>query len=100
MVKNRVKKFNDFITNRKRSSKFNRIHIEGELKSSFFSSTKPFEIIVYFTAIKNYIFDIYTEGVELDNKKLGINFNLGDHIDIAKKWVIDNNYKITYERKK
>lgn len=32
---NKVKKFNDFITNRKRSGRFNRIHIEGNLKGSF-----------------------------------------------------------------
>lgn len=95
---NKVKTYNQFSSSRRRHRRFNRIHIEGELKGGFLSKSKPFEIIVYFTGMKKIVFDIYTDGVSKDDKKLNLTFKIGDHIDEAKEWAQKNGYKITFEK--
>lgn len=44
------------------------------------------------------IFDIYTDGVSRDDKKLKLSFKIGDHIDKAKKRAEENGYDISFER--
>lgn len=95
---NKVKNFKDFSSTMKRSRKFNRIYIEGEIKGGFLSKSIPFEIIVYFTNVKKIIFNIYSEGIDIKDKRLKLSFKIGDHIDLAKQWVMDNGYKITFEK--
>jgi hypothetical protein len=96
-VVNKVQTYKEF-SSRRRNGRFNRIHIEGEIKGGFLSKSKPFEIIVYFTNVKKIIFDIYTDGVSKDDKKLKLSFKIGDHIDKAKKWAEENGYDISFER--
>lgn len=95
---NKIQKYKEFSSKRRRSGRFNRIHIEGEIKVGFISKPKPFEMIVYFTNVKKLIFDIYIDGVSINDKKLKLSFKIGDHIDKAKEWAEENGYDISYER--
>lgn len=95
---NKVKNFQDFSSNQRRSRKFNRIHIDGIIKGGFLSKSVPFEIIVYFTNIKKIIFSIYSEGIDINDKRLKIDFKIGDNVDLAKQWAKKQGHQITFEK--
>jgi hypothetical protein len=97
----RIKKYKSFInTMSSKRSKFNKIHIEGEIPGGFFSRSKTFEIVVYFTNIKKLLFDFEFKGVDKNDKKLDFNFKIGDHIDRVREWCLEKGYEITFERNK
>ena len=79
---------------------FNRIQIEGEIKRGILLRPKYFEIIVYFTPVKKTIFDIYTRSVDINDKRLKLDFKIGDNISKAKDWVTKNGHEITFEKNK
>lgn len=94
---NRIKRFGNFIPKRKYSKMLNQIFIEGKTGKTLFSKSKDFEMIVYFTPLKGIILDIIIEGTTLLDKKLNIDFKIGDNIDKALEWVSKNNHTITHE---
>lgn len=84
---------------RKKSKKFNRLHIEGNLKGTFFKRPIDFEIIFYFTKESKSIFYIYFEDINiLKDKRLDLDFKIGDNIKKAKEWVEKKGHKIIFEK--
>jgi hypothetical protein len=84
----------------RKSKKFNRIHIEGKTKGRFLKKSVSFEIVIYFTNFKKVIFYIYTERLDLNDKRLKIDFKIGDNIQLAKDWAERYAYEIKFERDK
>jgi hypothetical protein len=92
-----IKKFKDYVSNRKYSRLLSHLIIEGKTKRSFFSKSLEFELHVYFTPVKKIIMDIHSTGVSLDDKRLNLTFKKGDAIDLVYKWVEDNEHEIIFE---
>jgi hypothetical protein len=97
MSDNSIKRFENFMPKRKYGKMLNQIFIEGKTGKTFFSRSKDFEMIVYFTPLKEIILDITIEGTTLLDKRLNIDFKIGDNIDKLKDWVSKNNHTITHE---
>lgn len=80
----------------------NRLFISGNLKKKLFRKSIDFEMIIIFSITKKQIIDIVLMGnkVSLEDKRFNIDFEIGDHIDKAKKWISDNKHKIDFEKNK
>lgn len=74
----------------------NQIVIVGQTKKTLFRKSKPFEMQIFFTPIKNKIVIIHIEGIE--QNRLDINFVTGDDISKVLTWVEQNRYTITFQR--
>jgi hypothetical protein len=93
----RIKKFQDFMSGRRYSRSLSHLVVSGRTKKSFFSKSIDFELHVYFTPVKKVIIDIYSTGIDLDDRKLSLTFKKGDVIDSVYKWVEDNGHEIIFE---
>ena len=76
----------------------NQIVVVGKTKKTFFRKSKDFELQLYYTPLKSKIMIININGVELDNPRLGFNFEIGDKIDVVFDWIEQNGHKVTFER--
>jgi len=95
---NKIKKFGDFMgsigSNIRRS--MNHLIVEGNFKPWLLSKPKSFELHIYYTPLKKTIVDVkfYSkDGLKLES--LSPEFNIGDNIDIARKWIEKNKYNIS-----
>lgn len=93
---NRIKKFEDFMTSSKMRRFMNHLVVEGNYKGWVLGKSKPFELHIYYTPIKQIILDMkfYSE-INLD--QLNISFKMGDNIQLVKDWVEKNKYEITFD---
>jgi len=74
----------------------NHMIVEGDFKSWLFAKPKPFELHIYYTPSRETIVDVKVysnDNLTVDSLKP--DFKLGDNIEVAKKWIEKNNYKIT-----
>lgn len=97
MMDKKVKKFSEFMKDRKFRSSLSRLVIVGKTKKSFFHKPIDFELHIFFTPEKHRILDLVAYGIDLNNPKLNIDFNIGQNIDVAKNWVENNGHLILYE---
>jgi hypothetical protein len=67
----------------------NRLIIMGEVRHYIFWR-KKFELIIYYTPVKNIIFDHDIDGINI--KKLDIDLSV-DKLNYILKWCDDNNFK-------
>lgn len=94
----KIKKYNDFMPN---TSKFrfskilNQLVVSGETKRKLFSKSKEFELQIYYTPLKGKIIEIRSYNTDIS--KLNLPFKIGDNIEIAKKWCIENGHKIVHD---
>jgi hypothetical protein len=93
----RIKKFKDYVSSRKYSRSLSHLVIKGKTKKSFFFRSKDFELHVYFTPVKKIIIEIYSDGIDLDDKRLNLTFRTGNTIDLVYKWIEDNGHEIIFE---
>lgn len=95
---NKIKKFNDFVSNYGSNIRrsMNHLIVEGEFKSWIFSKPKSFELHIYYTPLRKSIVDakFYSKD-DLTLQKLNPDFKIGDNIEVAKKWIDKNKYRIT-----
>ena len=92
----RIKKFEDFMTSSKMRRSMNHLIVEGNYKGWALGKSKPFELHVYYTPVKQIIIDMKFYS-EIDLDQLNIPFKLGDNIQLAKDWVEKNKYEITFD---
>lgn len=92
-MSDRIKNFGNFMAGSKMRRFMNHLVIEGDYKSWTFGKSKPFELHIYYTPVKNIIVDtkFYSE---INLEQLEPPFKLGDNIQIARDWVTKNNYRI------
>jgi hypothetical protein len=93
----KIKKFGQFMSDRKFRNSLSRLVVTGKTKKSFFSKPIDFELHIFYTPEKHRIIDIVAYGIELDNPKLNLTFRMSDNVDIARKWIDDNGYLLLYE---
>lgn len=93
----KIKKFNQFMSSRKYSRSLSHLVVKGRTKSSFFSKSREFELHFYYTPVKKIILEMSSEGVDLSDSRLNINFKIGDTIDLVKQWILNNGYEIIFE---
>ena len=74
----------------------NHIVIIGETKKTFWKKSRKFELNVYYTKYKIMIIDI--KGVDIDNKQLCLNFNIGDSSLVMFDWVEKNGHQIFFQK--
>ena len=92
----RIKKFEDFMTSSKMRRSMNHLIVEGNYKGWALGKSKPFELHVYYTPVKQIIIDMKFYS-EIDLDQLNIPFKMGDNIQLAKDWVEKNKYEITFD---
>ena len=92
----RIKKFEDFMTSSKMRRSMNHLIVEGNYKGWALGKSKPFELHVYYTPVKQIILDMKFYS-EIDLDQLNIPFKMGDNIQLAKDWVEKNKYEITFD---
>ncbi len=85
------------MSDRKFRSSLSRLVVTGKTKKSFFSKPIDFELHIFYTPEKHRIIDMTAYGIELNNPKLNLTFKMGDNIDVARKWIEDNDYFLLYE---
>ena len=73
--------------------------ISGVIKGTFFRKSKDLELLIFFTPIKGKIVEIIPIGFELDEKKINIDFKIGDDISLVRDWCQINGHQITFEKK-
>jgi len=92
----RIKKFEDFMTSSKMRRSMNHLIVEGNYKGWALGKSKPFELHIYYTPLKQIILDMKFYS-EIDLDQLNIPFKMGDNIQLAKDWVEKNKYEITFD---
>lgn len=92
----KIQKFDEFKPMRKKW-KMNKIYLSGTLKGSFFQKKKDFEMVISFTRFKELILDIHSDDVNIHDKRLGIDFTVGDNIQKARDWIDRMGFKIDVE---
>ena len=92
----RIKKFEDFMTSSKMRRSMNHLIVEGNYKGWALGKSKPFELHIYYTPVKQIILDMKFYS-EIDLDQLNIPFKMGDNIQLAKDWVEKNKYEITFD---
>jgi hypothetical protein len=92
----RIKKFGDFMATSKMRRVMNHLVIEGNYKGWVLGKSKPFELHVYYTPLKQIILDMKFYS-EIDLGQLNIPFKPGDDIQLVKDWVEKNKYQITFD---
>ena len=90
----RIKKFEDFMTSSKMRRSMNHLIVEGNYKGWVLGKSKPFELHIYYTPLKQIILDMKFYS-EIDLDQLNIPFKMGDNIQLVKDWVEKNKYEIT-----
>ena len=75
----------------------NQIVIVGKTKKSFFVPSKNFELQIFFTPGKKVILQIISKDIDIHDKRLNVNFKVGDSITLVKNWVEKNGYEIIAE---
>ena len=75
----------------------NKLFVTGTVDRGFFKKSKDFELVIYFSGLKKLIFDIQSDDINIKDKKLGIDFGVGDNLEKAKKWIEKNGHKIDAE---
>ena len=75
----------------------NQIVIVGKTKKSFFYPSKDFELQIFYTPGKKFILQIISDDIDIHDKRLNVDFKIGDSIDIVKNWVERNGHEITAE---
>ena len=91
-----IKKIGDFMTSSKMRRFMNHLAVEGNYKGWMLGKSKPFELHIYYTPLKQIILDMKFYS-EIDLDQLNIPFKLGDNIQLAKDWVEKNKYEITFD---
>lgn len=97
MEEDKIKKFHEFMSDRKFRNSLSRLVVTGKTKGSLFTRPIDFELHIFYTPGKEKIIDVAYYGIEKNNPRLKINFGLGDHIDLARKWIEDNGHFLLYE---
>ncbi len=97
MKDDRIKKFGEFMVDKKFRHSLSRLVVTGVTKKSFFVKPIEFELHIFFTPGKKRIIEVVSYGIEKDNPRLNLNFSLGDEIDLALKWIDDNGHLLLYE---
>jgi len=94
-----IKKFDDFKPVKRSWKMMNKLYIKGTLKGNFWTPKNDFELLVVYTTFKNLIVDIQLiDGdTSLRDKRFNIDFNIGDHIDKTRDWVVKNGHRIDIE---
>ena len=92
----KIKKFGEFMSNR-RFKGLNQIVIVGKTKKSFFYPSKDFELQLFYTPGKKIILQIISDDIDIHDKRLNVDFKIGDSIDLVKNWVERNGHEITAE---
>jgi len=83
---------------RKLKRLLSQIVVIGKTKKTFWRKSKDFEMQIYYTPVKNKIMIINIEGVDLDNKQLGVNFTVGDNIQLVYDWIEKNGHEVSFLR--
>jgi hypothetical protein len=91
-----IKKFGDFMTSSKMRRFMNHLAVGGNYKGWMLGKSKPFELHIYYTPLKQIILDMKFYS-EINLEQLNIPFKLGDNIQLAKDWVEKNKYEITFD---
>jgi hypothetical protein len=89
----KIKKFKDFMPKRGLRRMMSMIEVSGTIKSGFFSKKKKFEMQVYFTPLREKIYEITSDDINIDK----LPFKTGDNIDVVRKWINENNHEIIVE---
>jgi len=97
MTDGRIKKFGEFMADKKFRHSLSRLVVTGTTKKSFFLKPIEFELHIFFTPGKKRIIDMVSYGIEKDNPRLNLTFSVGDEIDLALKWIDDNGHLLLYE---
>jgi hypothetical protein len=92
----KIKRFGEFMSSR-RFKGLNQIVIVGKTKKSFFVPSKDFELQIFYTPGKKFILQIISDDIDIHDKRLNVDFKIGDSIDIVKNWVERNGHEITAE---
>ena len=82
---------------RRKWKMLDKLFIKGTVKGGFFKKSQDFEMEISFTSLKKLIIDIYSEGINIRDPKLKLDFEIGDNIDKAKEWCEKNGHVITQE---
>jgi hypothetical protein len=90
----RIKKYDEFMRGKGLMRFMDQIEIRGTKKGGIFSRSKNFEVHVFFTPIKKVIVDIKSN---IPLTELGLSDLNGKHIDIIRRWVVENDHEITIE---
>ena len=84
------------MTSSKMRRSMNHLIVEGNYKGWALGKSKPFELHIYYTPVKQIILDMKFYS-EIDLDQLNIPFKMGDNIQLAKDWVEKNKYEITFD---
>ena len=90
------KRFGEFMSSR-RFKGLDHIVIVGKTKKSFFYPSIDFELQIFYTPSKKAILQIISNDIDIHDKRMNIDFKIGDSVDVAKEWVKRNGHKITAE---
>ena len=97
MTDSKIKKFGEFMVDKKFRHSLSRLVVTGTTKKSFFVKPIEFELHIFYTPGKKRIIELITYGIEKYNPKLNLTFSVGDEIELAKKWIDDNGHLLLYE---
>jgi len=92
----KIKRFGEFMSSR-RFKGLSQIVIVGKTKKSFFYPSIDFELQIFYTPGKKIILQVISNEIDIHDKRLNVDFKIGDSIDIVKNWVEKNGHKITAE---
>ena len=92
----KIKRFGEFMSSR-RFKGLNQIVIVGKTKKSFFYPSKNFEMQIFYTPGKKIILQIISNDIDINDKRLNVDFKIGDSIDVVRKWVEKNGHVIIIE---
>lgn len=92
----KIKRFGEFMSSR-RFKGLNQIVIVGKTKKSFFYPSKNFEMQIFYTPGKKIILQIISNDIDINDKRLNVDFKIGDSIDVVRKWVEKNGHEIIAE---
>lgn len=95
-MSNNIKKFGEFVKEKKFRKVLSRLVVDGEIKPLFFIGKKRnFEIHIFYTSQKGTIIDVEIEG-GLSLKELKLDIKVGDDISKVYEWVEKNGHNILY----
>jgi hypothetical protein len=93
----KIKRFGEFMSSKRYGRSLSHLIVKGKTKSSFFRKSQYFEIHFYYTPVKKIILEIKTDGIELSDKRLLVNFKIGDDIEKVRDWCENNGHEIIFE---
>lgn len=92
-----IKKFSEYVVDKKFRHSLSRLVVTGHTKKSFFSKSIEFELHIFFTPARKKIIELVSYDIEKDNPKLNLTFKVGDDIELARQWIEDNGHFLLYE---